>query len=112
MNNVRLPGNAVLGGSLAQRLYTIPITCCVDGQAHDVTDESAAAGHHAGEYQALCGYVVSAAPMIAPVGQPCSRCIAVSVKPQPTKSRPVHRSRHRQTGWLRRMLHPGLAVPG
>lgn len=26
--------------TLADRLATIPITCCVDGQAHDVTDQS------------------------------------------------------------------------
>lgn len=97
---------------MAERRYTIPITCCVDGQAHDVTDENAAVGHHAGEYQAMCGYVVSAAPMVAPLGRPCSKCIAVSVTAPRTTGRPVPRSRHRQTGWLWRMLHPGRPVPG
>ncbi|MGH3888125.1 MAG: hypothetical protein ACRDSZ_16445 [Pseudonocardiaceae bacterium] len=48
---------------MAERLYTIPVTCCCDGQAHDVTDESATAGRRTGNYQALCGYVVVPAPM-------------------------------------------------
>jgi len=100
-----------LGVSVAERQYTVPITCCIDGQAHDVTDESAAVGHHAGKYQALCGYVVSAAPMIVPVGRPCSRCTAASVTAQPTTGRPARRSRHRQTGWLWQMLRQRRAVP-
>jgi hypothetical protein len=51
---------------VAERRYTIPITCCLDGQAHDVTDENVAAGRHTGEYRALCGYVVLPAAMAAP----------------------------------------------
>ncbi|MGH3807797.1 MAG: hypothetical protein ACRDRU_14480 [Pseudonocardiaceae bacterium] len=54
---------------MADRLYTIPGTCCRDGQAHRVTDENAAAGRRTGDYPALCGYVVTAAPMIAPAGR-------------------------------------------
>ncbi|MGH3922325.1 MAG: hypothetical protein ACRDTT_05560 [Pseudonocardiaceae bacterium] len=90
----------------AERLRTIPITCCVDGQAHDVTDENVAAGR-TGEYLALCGYRVVAAPLVAPVGRPCAKCTAVLVAAhQPQPSRPVRRVRHRQRGWLWRMLHP------
>lgn len=86
--------------------YTSPITCCVDGQAHDVTDEDAAAGHRTGEYRAVCGYRVVAAALAAPVGRPCARCIAVSVATQRIRGL-VGRSRHRRPGWLWRMLHPG-----
>ncbi len=87
---------------VAERLYTIPITCRLDGQAHDVTDASVAAGKRTGEYAALCGYVVSAAPMVAPVGRRCVRCTAVST---PTRAL-VGRPRHRQHGRLWRLLLP------
>jgi hypothetical protein len=63
--------------AVAERLYTNPITCRLDGQAHDVTDESVATGREAGGYEALCGYVVVPAPMIAPVGRSCPDCTAV-----------------------------------
>ena len=94
---------------MAERLYTIPITCCADGLAHEVTDENVAAGRHAGHYQALCGYRVVAAAMVAPVGRPCTRCTAVLVAAQPTTG-PARRSRHRRPGWLWRMLHPGRSA--
>jgi hypothetical protein len=87
--------------AVAERLYTIPITCRLDGQAHDVTDESVGAGKRTGKYVALCGYVVLAAPMVAPVGRPCARCTAVST---PTTA-PVRRPRHRRHGRLWRMFH-------
>ena len=58
---------------VAERLYTIPITCCLDGRTHDVTDESVAAGRvTGGRYEALCSYVVVPAAMVAPVGRPCA----------------------------------------
>ncbi|MGH3763700.1 MAG: hypothetical protein ACRDS0_00645 [Pseudonocardiaceae bacterium] len=84
---------------MADRLYTIPITCCLDGQAHEVTDENVAVGNHSGEYQALCGHRVSASPMVAPVGQPCRRCTAVSAA-----AHPVTAPARRRLGWLRRVL--------
>lgn len=88
------------------RLYTTAITCSVDGLAHEVIDESMAAGRHAGRYQALCGSRVLAAAMVAPIGRPCTRCTAVLVAArQPTG--PARRPRHRRPGWLWRMLHPG-----
>lgn len=87
---------------VAERLHTIPITCRLDGQAHNVTDDNVAAGKRTGQYTALCGYVVSAAPMIAPVGRPCARCTAAS---RPTTA-PVRRLRRRQHGRLWRMLGP------
>lgn len=83
---------------------TVPITCSLDGQAHEVTDENVAAGR-TGEYLALCGYRVVAAPLVAPVGRPCAKCSAVVVAERRGQSstRPV---RHRQRGRLWRMLHP------
>lgn len=92
---------------MAERLYTSPITCCRDGQAHEVTDENVAAGR-TGEYQALCGYVVLAAALVAPVGRPCASCAAVVAahRAELTKG-PVGRSRYRRLGWLWRLLRPG-----
>jgi hypothetical protein len=98
---------------VAERLYTIPITCCLDGQAHDVTDESVAAGWRAGgRYEALCGYVVVPAAMVAPIGRPCARCAAVVASHRLTPATaPVRR--RRQRGWLWRMLQPrGRAAVG
>jgi hypothetical protein len=74
--------------------YTIPITCCLDGQAHDVTDESVAAGRETGDYQALCGYVLASASMAAPLGRPCARCTDVLAAHQRTlTTAPVQRGR-------------------
>lgn len=88
--------------AVAQRLYTIPVTCCRDGQAHDVTDESVAAGRRTGGYQALCGHIVVPAPMAAPVGRPCERCTTILKAYRPT-STTARRLRHRQHGRLWRM---------
>jgi hypothetical protein len=98
---------------VAERLYTIPITCCLDGRAHDVTDQNVAAGWRAGgRYEALCGYVVVPAAMVAPIGRPCARCAAVVASHRLTPTT-VGRSRRRQRGWLWRMLHPhGRAAVG
>lgn len=86
----------------AERLYTIPITCRLDGQAHDVTDENVAAGQRTGQYAALCGYVVVAAPLVAPVGRPCPKCSAVS---KPTTAA-VRQPRRRRPGRLWWMFRP------
>lgn len=88
--------------SVPDRQYAIPITCCIDGQAHQVTDENVATGSLTGEYQALCGHRVSALPMAAPVGRPCGRCRAVAAAAKPNN--PPAR-RHFQ--WLWRALHRG-----
>jgi hypothetical protein len=90
---------------VAERLFTIPITCYFDRRAHEVTDENIAAGRRAGHYQALCGYRVIAAAMAAPVGRPCPDCVAVLVASRPPTG-PARRGRHRRPGWLRRILHP------
>lgn len=98
--------------AVAQRRDTIPITCCLDGQAHDITDDNVAAGHD-GHYQALCGHLVLAAALAAPVGRPCASCNAVVAahREAPT-SGTGHRSRHRQPGLLRRLLHGCVAGAG
>lgn len=45
---VQLSRRRQVGMVVVKRLYTIPITCCLDGLAHDVTDENVAAGRKAG----------------------------------------------------------------
>jgi hypothetical protein len=90
---------------MTERHFTIPVTCCVDGQAHHVTGQSLIAGRPTGQYQALCGYLVWAAALAAPLGRPCADCTAlVTTPPHPGK---VSRSRHRQPRWLGRLLRRG-----
>lgn len=52
------------------------LTCVVDGLAHLVSDEAAAAGVVArqGTYTALCGHTVHAAAMASSLGRPCQLC--------------------------------------
>ncbi len=87
---------------VGRRSGTITITCSLDGQAHDVTDDELAAGQHTGRYQAVCGYLVSAAALAAPIGRPCPECTTISIT---TTIGPDRRPRHSRPGWLRRILH-------
>ncbi|MGH3887175.1 MAG: hypothetical protein ACRDSZ_11530 [Pseudonocardiaceae bacterium] len=92
---------------MPERLYTTPITSqLVDQQLeHQVTDEAVVTGRHSHRYQALCGQLFIAAPMVAPPGRPCPTCAAILV----TASQPaaVPQPRHRRQGLLRRLLRPG-----
>ena len=58
---------------------TITVTCSIDSRAHEVPDAelAAAARRTDGHYQALCGHMVAAAPMVEPDGQPCLLCTAI-----------------------------------
>jgi hypothetical protein len=97
--------------SVANRIDTFPITCALDGHAHDVTDDSLTAGQHTGQYQALCGYLVSAAALAPPIGRLCARCttIIASRREQPATVRSSRRRhRHRKGGgdrwgWIARI---------
>jgi hypothetical protein len=93
-----------VGESVTRKTDTIQITCSLDSQAHDVTDDSLIVGQRTGHYPALCGHRLSAA-LATPLGRPCAACIAVSAaQPQVPTVRPGRRSRHRQPGWLRLQL--------
>jgi hypothetical protein len=93
--------------SVTRKTNTIPITCSLDSQAHNVTDEGLITGQRTGRYLALCGHRVSAAALATPLGRPCAACTALSAaQPQGPTVRPGRRSRHRQPGWLRRKLRP------
>jgi hypothetical protein len=94
---------------VTNRIDTFPITCALDGHAHHVTDDSLTAGQHTGQYQALCGYLVFAAALAAPIGRPCARCttIVASRREQPATARGGRR-RHRKGGgdrwgWIARI---------
>jgi len=54
------------------------LTCTIDGLAHLVSDDAAAAGVVArrGTYAALCGHTVHAAALVSAAGRPCGRCAA------------------------------------
>lgn len=92
--------------SVTRKTNTLPITCSLDSQAHNVTD-SLQPGRRTGHYQELCGHRVSAAALATPLGRPCAECTAVTAAQQQVSTgRPGRRSRHHQSGWLRRKLHP------
>lgn len=66
---------------------TITVTCTIDSRAHEVPDAelAAAARRTDGHYQALCGHMVAAAPMVEPDGQPCLLCIAILERTEATR---------------------------
>jgi hypothetical protein len=66
------------GSSRRGDLTTIAITCITDGHAHDVPDVQIAGpqADRRGRYVAVCGHVVTAAPMVEPEGAPCPLCAA------------------------------------
>jgi hypothetical protein len=99
------------GKPVVGRLCTASITAQFGTQvAHEVTDEAFAASDR-GEYEALCGAVFVAAPLVAPVGRPCPRCLSVLAAAlraatstgAPRQRRPP-RSRRRGGGLLRRLM--------
>lgn len=57
---------------------TVVITCIVDGRAHAVPEVQLAGpqANRRGRYVAVCGHMVTAAPMIEPEGAPCPLCAA------------------------------------
>jgi hypothetical protein len=66
---------------------TITVTCTIDSRAHEVPDAelAAAARRSDGHYQALCGHMVAAAPMVEPDGQPCLLCTAIIERTHATR---------------------------
>lgn len=54
----------------------LPLTCTIDGLAHLVSDDAAAAGVAAGRgtYAAVCGHMVHAAALVSSAGRPCRLC--------------------------------------
>jgi hypothetical protein len=77
------------GGDHAGRraVDTITVTCCVDSRAHEVPDAELAAAsvRSDGHYQALCGHMIAAAPMVEPDGQPCLLCAAIRERTSPPR---------------------------
>ena len=69
------------GGGRGRRVVdTITVTCCIDARAHEVPDTElgAAARRGDGYYQALCGHMIAAAPMVEPDGESCRLCTAIA----------------------------------
>lgn len=89
-----------------QQLHTTPITSQFVDQRleHLVTDEALAA-RHADRYQALCGDVFVAAPLVAPPGRPCRDCAAIlAAGSRAATPAAPHQPRHRRHGLLQRLL--------
>lgn len=77
----------------------LTLTSVIDRRAHKVTDTELCAPHavRTGRYEALCGHLVSPAPLVAADGTPCRRC--AELDPTPTAATP-----RRRGGWLGRLL--------
>ncbi|WP_156819419.1 hypothetical protein [Pseudonocardia sp. HH130630-07] len=78
------------------------LTSVLDNRAHKVIDSELCAPHACdiGRYEALCGHLVSPAPLVEEDGAPCARC--AELDPTATVEQP---RRSRRRGWgLRRML--------
>ena len=58
---------------------TVTMTCCLDERAHEVPDTELgrSAMRPDGYFQALCGHMIAAAPMVMPDGEPCQLCAAI-----------------------------------
>lgn len=73
-------------------IQTVTVTCSLDSRAHAVHDSQLATALDTGRYNALCGHLVSAAPMTEPDGQPCLLC-------EELRDRPNDRPRYRGLRW-------------
>jgi hypothetical protein len=99
---------------VGDRLVTVSIICWVDHLAHEVTEETMAAGCRGGHrpYRAICGYqFVWPVALVTLSGQPCSKCAALLLapwEPHPTAGR-VRRWGHRWPGWWW-VVRPGRGV--
>ena len=73
---------------------TVTVTCCIDDRAHEVPDTelAVAATRRDGYFQALCGHMIAAAPMVMPDGQPCQLCAAIRDR-STTRRRPARMQR-------------------
>ncbi len=83
----------------------LTLTSVLDGRAHKVTDAELCAPHsvRTGRYAALCGHLVSPAPLIDVAGVPCGRC--GQLDPTPPADEAPRRRPARRRGWgLRRLL--------
>lgn len=55
---------------------TVSVTCVADGRCHAVPDAELAIGvtERSGHYAAVCGHMITPAPMVAPDGEACRAC--------------------------------------
>jgi hypothetical protein len=84
--------------SIKRKINTIPITCSLDSQAHNVTDDGLAAGQCTGHHQALCRHRVSAAALATPPVDPAG-------------SAPQSRRHSNQYPLCTRVATPGTVSP-
>ncbi|HEY0814195.1 MAG TPA: hypothetical protein VGE11_13015 [Pseudonocardia sp.] len=75
-------------------VQTVTVTCTLDSRAHAVHDIQLAAALETGRYNALCGHIVTAAPLAEPDGLPCLLCEALVDRPVgPRRHRSLRRQR-------------------
>jgi hypothetical protein len=72
---------------------TVAVVCAMDSLTHDVFDKDLATVT-SGRYRALCGEMITAAPMSQPEGRQCEACTAARTPAPPRRSsrlRPLRR---------------------
>jgi hypothetical protein len=79
-----------------QHTQAVIVTCITDNRAHAVLDSQLATAVETGRYNALCGHLVSAAPMTEPDGEPCLLC--EELRDRPAAPRRRHRTLRRLRG--------------
>ncbi|MFI9382504.1 hypothetical protein [Kutzneria sp. NPDC052558] len=90
----------------SEKVFTSWLTS-TDRIDHAVTDEAFAA--QSPEPEAVCGAVITLAPMEAPPGPCCARCVAFlnARESLRTLEQRIQPHRHRRPSWFARVLHVG-----
>jgi hypothetical protein len=70
------PAAVADGARIDAGIVTVAVTCRRDARSHHVPDTelTRTAAADTGRYHAVCGYVVSPAPLVEPDGKPCDAC--------------------------------------
>lgn len=82
-------------GQEAAEFELVSLTSVIDSRAHMVTDVELSSAHatRMGRYEALCGHLISPAPLIEPDGARCRRCDELNRALRPAGSRVRRRTR-------------------
>jgi len=82
-------------GQEAADVEVVSLTSVIDNRAHMVTDVELSSQHamRMGRFEALCGHLISPAPMIEPDGARCLRCDELNRALRPASPRLRRRTR-------------------
>src|SRR5207248_53665 len=101
------------GTTAALLARVVWVTCALDGADHAVTDECMAAGisSDTGLYEAVCGALFVAAPMVYPPCPQCRPCLLGARATMRDLDRRMGVARHRRGGLLGRVFRRSPKLP-